>query len=142
MSWRANDPSRGIYISCTTDPDGAWPAGRRINAVSDVAPAMAALGRDLFIVWRGDSHRMHISGSRDGEKWSTGKPINQLDSTPEAPAVAAFEGKLFVAFRANDPSNSIFITSNNKPLDDWSIGKHVNDRESTPRRLHLSCSTQ
>ena len=140
LSWRANDPSRGIYISCTSDPEATWPAGRRINAVSDVAPAMAALGRDLFIVWRADSRRMHITGSRDGEKWSVGKAINELDSTPEAPAVAAFDGRLFVAFRANDPSNSIFVTSNNKPLDDWSKGKRINDRDSTPRRPALAAT--
>jgi hypothetical protein len=138
LAWRANDPSRGIYASCTSDPDRDWPAGRRLPAVSDVAPAMAWYGRELFVFWRADSHRMHITGSRDGEEWSAGRPINQVDSSREAPAAAVFDGRLTIAFRANDDSNAIFIDSTKNPHDDWPAADLMNRTDSTPRRPALA----
>ena len=55
-------------------------------------------------------HTLHITSSSDGQSWPAATQIPNI-AIGSAPAMAVFNGTLYVAFRADDPSNAVWIAS-------------------------------
>jgi Subtilase family len=64
--------------------------------------------------------------------WPNGQKINETDSTPESPAVCVFHNQqLYVFWKANDPSNSIYFSASSNGVT-WPNGQKINETDSTP----------
>ena len=66
-----------------------------------------------------------------GFPWPNGFRINNVDSTPVAPAACVFSNKLFVLWKANDSSNRIYF-SGSPNGQSWPNGTRINNADSTP----------
>jgi len=66
-----------------------------------------------------------------GFPWPNGFRINTKDSTNAAPAAAVFNNKLFVLWKANDPSNRMYF-SGSSDGQTWPNGATINNVDSTP----------
>jgi hypothetical protein len=53
---------------------------------------------------------LHVTCSSDGVNWPTAWQIPNV-AIGSDPAMAVFNGMLYVAFRADDPSNDVWIAS-------------------------------
>jgi kumamolisin len=81
-------------------------------------------------------------GSINGESLLTafippGRKINSVDCTPDALAACVFQSKLFLFWKANDPSNSIYF-SVSADGNAWPAGQRINAIDITPESLTAS----
>ena len=86
------------------------------------APALAEFGGRLYCAFQEDgAHRLMVLNSSDGNIWTTFLPSDPGAGSlavgvagiliGSAPALAVFNGRLYCAFQANDPSHTLFVTS-------------------------------
>jgi hypothetical protein len=59
--------------------------------------------------------------------------INDIDAAPQAVAMAAFNGELYLAWKQNNSPNRIYFTSTTNPLADWPVAKQSNTIDATSR---------
>ena len=119
LAFQANDPSHQLFV--TSSPTGTnFPAATPYgNLILGSAPAMTVFNHELFLAFQANdaSHRLEITSSIDGVNWPTAHAIANIGGiTPQIeigsqPAMAVFKHMLYVAYRANDPSNNAFIAS-------------------------------
>ena len=148
LAWKGNNNdnnSNNIYISGTKDPlSGKWPNGIRINDNNNdstsSAPCMAVFNNMLYISWKSNnninSNRIYISGTNNplSNKWPNGVRINNNNSdlTSDRPSMIGFEKNLYLVWKANDGTNSMYVSGSNNPLDNnWPNGQKVNLVDST-----------
>ena len=129
IAFQANDPSHSLYLSSSSDGK-TWttPAVGYPGIQLGSAPAMAEFKGRLYIAFQANdpSHSLYVTSSSDGKTWTTpavgypgiqigGTPnINPVDgsvATPTVLAMAEFNGRLYIAFQANDSSHSLYLTS-------------------------------
>jgi hypothetical protein len=146
LFWRANDSSQAIYFS-VSDDGLTWPTGRKINRIDSTpqAPAACVFGHNppqLYLFWcSATSERaIYVSASPDGQwntgiAWPNGRKINEVDSTPLSPAACVFRDELYVFWRANDPSDSLYVsfTPESAGRLSWPPGIKVNDRDCSQK---------
>jgi hypothetical protein len=120
LFWKANDPSNSIYFSASKD-GATWPSGRKINNVdSTSAPPNACVFQNrLFLFWKANdpSNSIYVSVSTDGLTWPPGQKINNVDSAGASLGTCVLQSNLgvkgqhlFLFWRSNDPSHSIYFT--------------------------------
>lgn len=66
--------------------------------------------------------------------WPYGRTINNFDSTPDAVTACFFNGKLHVFWKANDPSNRLWVSASADGIN-WPNGHTLNGFDSTPKPL-------
>jgi hypothetical protein len=129
--WVASDNS----IQFSNSPfNYDWPGGKPINAVDATNQPVSACvyGNAIFLFWTDAQNRIMFSSSLDGLNWPAGKPISNLpDKTPAAPSACVFRERLYVFWRANDPSNGIYF-SQSFGGGGWPNGNRINNVDSTP----------
>ena len=67
--------------------------------------------------------------------WPAGQTINSVDSTPLAPDACVFDNKLYLFWKANDPSNKIYYSASGNGAAPWPNGHVINNADSTPQAL-------
>ena len=97
------------------------------------APALAAFGSRLYLVWKGSGTDTNIwfSRSADGLTWDNPKTTGGK-STHE-PALALFKDKLFMAWKSSTNSTVLYaflgLDSNGNPQSEWThkgdLGEHA-----------------
>ena len=145
LFWRANDSSQAIYFS-VSDDGLTWPRGRMINRIDSTpqAPAACVFGHNppqLYLFWCSATTdgAIYVSASPDGQwntgiAWRNGRKINEVDSTSFSPAVCVFRDELYVFWRANDPSDTLYVSFTPESAGlSWPPGIKVNDRDRSPR---------
>ncbi len=114
-----------------------WPNGQTINSTDSTpqAPALRAFNNLLYVFWKANdkSNRIYYSASSTGAagSWPAGQPIDGTDSTPDAPAACVFNGLLYLFWKANDSSNSIYFSTSSDGKT-WAGGQRINSTDSTP----------
>src|SRR5260370_25957460 len=98
---------------------------------------------DLDAKWTPERARrrfgLHTDSKKDrrrivpnGQTWSSGQPINGVDSSSDSVAVCVFNNQLFVFWKANDSSNRIIVSASGTGIPgSWPAGQVINGRDST-----------
>jgi len=79
-------------------------------------------------------------GAAVSAPWPAGSEINRIDQSPRAPSLAAFNGRLFMVWKAEDASNRIFIAWTSDGFH-WSPGRGINRIDATPETPALAASS-
>jgi len=118
IAFQANDPSHSLFLTSAASGVTIFnhPAARVIPVTAiGSAPAMAAVNGRLYIAFQADdpSHRLVIMSSPDGSDWTNPGPRLTIPGIAigSAPAVAAFNNRLYIAFQADGGSNALFVAS-------------------------------
>jgi hypothetical protein len=78
--------------------DGAsWEDKVTLNDTSPSPPAIAKVGAELFLAWRGGDNRLNVRRSGDGRNWAP--KVTLSDTTDSGPAVGAAGPTLLLAWR-------------------------------------------
>ena len=116
LAWKSPDPSNRIFIA--SSPDGRnWSSARPINGADATSetPVLFSTPHRLYLAFKSNDsfNTIHLTSVSDPdlEEWPAAININSVDSTPLAPAVSFYQNKLFLAWKANDPTDRLFITS-------------------------------
>jgi len=123
LVWKANDGSNRIYISGTKDPlvSSNWPKGVAINGndSTSATPGAVTFNNKLYLVWTSSSISNTISVSSNNDptngNWPDGQLINQVDSTSAAPNLGVVNNSIYLTWKANDQSNTIFVSTTKIP---------------------------
>jgi|HubBroStandDraft_1064217.scaffolds.fasta_scaffold17931_1 hypothetical protein len=107
------------------------------NANGEIPPNWSA--NDLVIDC--GQHTIVVSDASPGGEvdiyyfdFPPGHKINDSDSTPCALAPCAFNNHLYLFWKANDSSNSIYFSAS-PDAQLWPAGKKINNHDSTPQAL-------
>ncbi|SPM41081.1 Mycobacterium numidiamassiliense ORFan [Mycobacterium numidiamassiliense] len=107
-----------------------------VTAFSPAAAAWPVRGPEpsllyVFFVRPNDSKNQIWFTVFDGANWSQGEPLvtqdGQTQSTPTSPAAIHVNDKLYVFFKADDPSNRIIYTFFDGK--NWAPSRYINDVE-------------
>ncbi len=71
--------------------------------------------------------------------WPAGNAINAIDQSPKAPSLAAFRGRIYMVWKADDRSNRIYIAYTWDGVH-WSRGHPINTIDATPETPALVAS--
>jgi hypothetical protein len=132
LFWKADDSSNGIFVGRSFNGE-TWLPGQLLGTGDSTpgAPACCPFGNNIFLFWQANdpSNAIFFSTSSSGQPgtWSRGQKINGSDATPESPAACVFNNRLFVFWKANDPSNAIhFSSSPSGAAGSWPLGETLN----------------
>lgn len=89
---------------------------------SSAGPGLAALGDKLYLVWRADYSGLFWSRF-DGSSW-TNPQVVYGTGTDGDPALAVFDGRLYLAWRGVNPDQSIYWTTFNGTS--WAPQQQIN----------------
>jgi hypothetical protein len=92
----------------------------------------------IYTFWQANesSNQIFYSASYDGTDWFSydeqtfSQSINSADSTSATPAAAAYNDKLYVVWKASDPSNRIYYSASSDG-NIWPDGQPINSVDST-----------
>ena len=109
--------SSNLYI-CYYDGT-SWQGQTKITSQNDAksgsSPALAAFNGQLYLAFRGSvaSTSLYICSSSDGVNWGSQTNITDQNGaqTSSPPALAAFNGSLYLAYRGWGTSNSLYVSS-------------------------------
>lgn len=114
IAFKSNNANNQIIIGSSSK--GIWGNFYSLSqqSTSD-APALAVFNDTLFLAWKANdnSNKIYYAMSTNGVNWTWPSQNNYLpgQSTSAAPALAGYNGKIYIAWKANDPSNRIFYGS-------------------------------
>jgi hypothetical protein len=126
-------------------PEGeTWTPSVSINETSRFTPSLALFGGKLYIACVTDdvdsatsvpSNRIFLCSITDGVSWSSATFFHQYSQY--APSLAVWNGKLHLAFVANDPSNGLLVYYSSTPDDrtSWSATVPVNQTTASAPSL-------
>jgi hypothetical protein len=125
--------SSNLYI-CYWD-GSQWHGQTKItdqnDAKSGSSPALAAFNGRLYLAFRGSgaSTNLYICSSADGTNWgSQTKITDQNDAqTSSSPALAAFNGRLYLGYRGWGASTSLYVCSSSNGTS-WGSQTNVTDQ--------------
>jgi frataxin-like iron-binding protein CyaY len=120
MAFRGNGTAGQLFVASSPPAPGlGFPTA---NLYSNIklpnGPAMAAFNNQLFIAFQANdaSHQLFVTSAT-----ASGPPGSLLPFPPatpypnillgNSPAMAVFNNELYLAFQANDSSNTLFVTS-------------------------------
>jgi hypothetical protein len=110
----ANDGTNSLFISSSANGQ-TWSSGTEINQFSKLAPALTVWQNKLWLAFvaNNDTNDLLVCNSANGRDWSPAtqvtNPANQ--TTKLAPALAAWDNKLWLAFVANNETNDLLVCS-------------------------------
>ncbi len=119
IAFQANDSSDQLFVTSSSSSTSlTLPAATPSPAVIlGSAPAMSVLNNQLYLAFQADdpSHTLFVTSSSasaaaTGQSWPAAHPVPNV-KLGSAPALANFNGTLYIAFKADDTSNSVFIGS-------------------------------
>lgn len=132
-------------ILAASSPDGmAWTSSGPVNQTSPFTPSLALFEGKLYVAFITDdidsatgvpSNRIFLCSTADGVSWSNATFFHQYSKC--APSLAVWNGKLHIAFVANDPSNRLLVyysSTPNKPTS-WSASVAVNQTSASAPSL-------
>ena len=135
----------GTVADPAADSRGGGTRDVGLNIPMGSAPALAEFGGRLYCAFQEDgAHRLMVLSSSDGNTWTTFVPSDPGAGSAavgvagiligSAPALAVFNGRLYCAFQANDPSHTLFVTSSSDG-DHWQSPANGDPRHRD-RRAH------
>jgi hypothetical protein len=121
LAYVAANGSFDLLVSLSKDAVN-WSHSAPVTGQStSVAPAITAFGDKLIIAYvaNNGSNDLLVTTSTDGVHWGTSKPVAGPDgpiesarqSSPYSPAITAMNGKLFLAYVADNGSYNLFVTT-------------------------------
>jgi len=115
VAFKANDSSNSIHIGSSADGI-TWGSFTTVpDQSTSAAPALATFNNKLFLAWKANdsTNKIYYATSADGINWTWPAHANSIpnQSTSASPALAAFNGSIYIAWKANDSSNKIFYGS-------------------------------
>lgn len=119
----ANNGSNDILAASSTNGT-TWTPSVPINQTSPFTPSLAFFNGSLFVAFITNdldsatgvpSNRIFLCSTTDGVSWSDATFFNQYSKC--APSLAVWNGKLHIAFVANDASNSLLVYFSSTPDD-------------------------
>jgi kumamolisin len=119
---------------------GLWPDGQVINITDGTLAPLAAcvFQNQLYLFWTTNDpsniYYTSVSGWPPAGTWPNGQQINNVDSTPAALAACVFQNRLYLFWKANDPSNAIYYSASANGQT-WPRGQRINTVDSTPAAL-------
>ena len=136
LAFISNDINHKILTCLSTDGQ-TWTDNAKSGQTSPARPALAEFNGKLWLAFiANDSHhKLLICSSEDGKHWSDDKkvigPTTKTDpeTTSTGPALAAFNGSLWVAFIANNSSNQVLVCSS-ADGENWSSNSLVSNAAS------------
>ena len=132
-------------ILAASSPDGVtWTPSVPINQTSPFAPSLVLFDGKLYAAFISDdvdsatgvpSHRILLCWTTDGVSWSSATFFNQ--SSKCAPSLAVWNGKLHIAFVANNSSNTLLVYFSATPDDpkSWSATVATNQTSANAPAL-------
>ena len=88
------------------------------SGATSTSPALAAFNGKLYAAWKGmdSDQRLFVSSSADGVNWSAQLQLQAPSGsghghTSASPALAAFNGKLYAAWKGKDTDQRLFVSS-------------------------------
>jgi hypothetical protein len=136
LLWKGAE--NGHIYSAYMNKDEQWIGPNMVNldrqdfkTFTNGSPAVAAYNGLLYLIWKNAEHMYyayHVEGMPLDKQWAGGWMVNPLGGTPStdlSPALVAFDGKLYAAWKGSK-HNSIWFTSgipHNNPQDpelEWS----------------------
>jgi hypothetical protein len=139
----ANNGSNDILVASA--PDGVnWTPSVPINETSPFTPSLALFEGKLYVAFITDdensatgvpSNRIFLCSTTDGVSWSNATFFHQHSKF--APSLAVWNGKLHVAFVANNSSNTLLVYYSSTPGDpsSWSATVAVNQTSANAPSL-------
>ncbi len=124
----ADNGSNDILVASLPE-GGTWTPSVPINQTSPHTPSLALFNGSLYVAFITNdvdsatgvpSNRIFLCSTTDGVSWSDATFFNQYSKC--APSLAVWNGKLHVAFVANNPSNTLLVYYSSTPDDptSWS----------------------
>ena len=142
----ANNGSNDILVA--SSPNGsAWNPSVPINQTSPFTPSLALFNGTLYVAFITNdvdsatgvpSNRIFLCSTTDGVSWSDATFFNQYSKC--APSLAVWNGNLYIAFVANDPSNTLLVyySSNPDSPTSWSATVPTNQTSANAPSLAAS----
>ena len=139
----ADNGSNDILVA--SSPDGTtWTPSVPINETSPFTPSLALFNGNLYVAFITNdvnsatgvpSNRIFLCSTKDGVSWSNATFFNQYSKF--APSLAVWDGRLYVAFVANNPSNTLLVYSSATPDEpaSWSVTVPVNQTSANAPSL-------
>jgi hypothetical protein len=115
-SFIANDSGQNVLV-CSSSDGINWKSNLNINQASGFAPSLAFFKGRLYVAFiaNDSGQNVLICSTDDGLNWgdgtTVGKNLNIHQASGFAPSLAVFNGRLYVAFIANDSGQNVLICS-------------------------------
>jgi hypothetical protein len=132
LAWVGLD--KHLNVESSTDREGF---GNKVtlSETSSASPALAEFDGRIYLAWTGTdkAHHLNIASSPDGVNWDSKVTLAETVSgggggiAYAGPSLAAFDGRLYVAWNGNDPGNHINVASSS---DGVTFGNRVTYAES------------
>jgi len=125
VAFIANDSGQNVLV-CSSEDGLVWEplngtegANSDIHQASGSGPALAVLGDRLYVAFiaNDSGQNVLVCSTKDGFAWeplngeSGANPDIHQASNGSAPSLAAFQGRLYVAFIANDSGKNVLVCS-------------------------------
>jgi hypothetical protein len=116
-SFVANDSGQNVLGCCSADGK-TWQPNVNFNQASGFAPSLAFFNCRLYVAFiaNNSGQNVLVCSSADGMSWEplngageTNPDINQASGS--APSLAVFNGRLYVAFIANNSGQNVLVCS-------------------------------
>src|SRR5215470_16683042 len=133
LAFVANNNTNRLLVSNSANGNNWQPSSQVGNESSKRAPAISFInsgpqGFTLGFVANDASNQLLVSHSADGQTWSPNTHV-QNQASKAAPALAVFDGKLWIAFVANNASNQLLV-SESAGGKNWSPSTQVQNQSS------------
>ncbi len=118
------DNGSNDILAASLPEGGTWTPSVPINQTSPFAPSLALFSGVLYVAFITDdvdsatdvpSNRIFLCSTTDGVSWSDATFFNQYSKC--APSLAVWNGSLYVAFVADNPSNTLLVYHSSNPSD-------------------------
>lgn len=140
--------ANSLALAVLWSKDGlGWEEGSLTDLSGAAGPAMVSFRDKLWLIYprAGEPGYFQVSHSDDGALWSA--PI-QLEDYSTGCTAAAFNGKIYLAFRAWDDSARLLLAESSDGIT-WSVGRDLGETlQGTPtlatyqNRLHLAFTSK
>jgi hypothetical protein len=132
------DNGSNEVLSASLPEGGSWTASAPTYQTSQFSPSMAWFNNTLYVAFITDdedsvtkvpSNRIFLCSTTDGVTWNPATYFNQHSKC--APSLAVWNGKLHIAFVANEPSDTIQVYFSSTPGDANSWSATVDTKQTS-----------
>lgn len=134
MTYRGDNHS-DIYQA--TFDGRSWAGNKRLKDISSIdpdtakSPALAVYNGKVYMAYRGEEKKDIYLATFDGNSWAGNKKISEISAispkTSESPALAVYNGKLYMAYRGDDHADIYLATFDGNA---WSGDKKISEISS------------
>jgi hypothetical protein len=143
----ADNGSNDILVASSAN-GATWTPSVPINQTSPFTPSLALFNGSLYVAFITNdvdsatgvpSNRIFLCSTTDGVSWSSATFFRQYSKC--APSLAVWNGKLHIAFVANDPSNTLLVYYSSTPDDPTSWSATVATNQTSANAPSLAAYT-